>query len=232
MKLCIVQNTHMKNARENISKTIQIIPEAIKQGADMICFSEWFLGTNPPDQIPNKFTQILSDYAKKDGKVIVTGNFRIQIDAIGKKFKQVSIVIDKKGEIVLVQQKVNLYKGEKPWFVSGNKVSGWSMENGNIAVTSGLDSIDEAVYSDIKEIKPYLWLAQANEHVFDPNIPMYEQLVEIVKKRSIELSCIIAVPMILGGFYGCNYHGKSFIVKNGEVVASMDDKEGLLFYDV
>lgn len=232
MKLCIVQKTHMKNTRENIKKVIELVPEAIKQGADIICFSEWFLGTNPPDQIPNKFTQILSEYAQKDQKIIITGNFRIQIDAVGKKFKQVSIAIDKQGEIAFVQQKNNLYKGEKPWFVSGEEVTGYNMEFGNLAVTSGLDSIDEAVYSKIKEIKPDLWVAQANEHVYDPKIPMYDKLVDLVKKRSEELSCIIAVPMILGGFYGCNYYGKSFIVKNGEVVAGMDDKDGFLFYDI
>jgi predicted amidohydrolase len=222
----------MKSASDNIKKVIALIPEAIGQGGEIICFNEWFLGTNPPDKIPNKFTDVLSQFAKKNNITIITGNFRIQIDAVGKKFVQVSCIIDKSGEIVLKQQKINLYKGEKAWFVPGKEVDCCNIDIGRVMVTSGFDSVDDKVYNEVQNIKPNIWVAQANEHLFSVNEDSYQTLTDIMVKRSKNLSCTIVVPMILGNFYGSNYKGRSFIAKNGAIVVRSDSSEGFAFYDI
>ncbi|MDR1466884.1 MAG: hypothetical protein LBI55_00450 [Oscillospiraceae bacterium] len=232
MKVCIIQKQQSKTPANNIRSALEQLPKAIEKGADLICFQEWFLGTNPPDKIPNKFTQMLSKFAIENGVTIATGNMRIQIDDIGKKFIQLTCLIDKNGEIIIKQQKNNLYKGEMPWYVGGNKLESCSVGSDVFVVTSGFDSVNEKIYSKIKDKKPSIWIAQANEFAFDAKISMYDKLIDMMKKRSKELSCTIVVPMILGNFYGANYTGKSFVAKNGDVVSKIDDLPNLLICEV
>ncbi|KOY65400.1 carbon-nitrogen hydrolase family protein [Clostridium sporogenes] len=233
MNLCIVQKEHLKTPRANIKKVLEIIPKVIDKGADVICFSEWFLGTNPPDQVPNKFTNMLSEYAKNNNISIITGNFRIQIDDVGKKFIQMSLVINNKGEIILKQGKINLYKAEKHWFIPGEDINYCELSGlGKVVVTSGLDSTDIEVYNKVKELKPSIWVAQANEFLFNNDEVGYDKLVDIYKERSLEMNCTIVVPMILGSMFGAKYEGRSFIIKNGELVSTAGKEEELLFYDI
>lgn len=232
MKICIVQKKNFKNPKKNIDRVIELVPKAIEAGGDIICFSEWFLGTNPADKIPNKFTDKLSEYAQKYNKIIVTGNFRIQVDSVGRKFVQVSCIINQQGEIIFQQKKINLYKGEKPWFLPGSKLEYCNAEIGNIVVTSGLDSINDDIYDEIKKIKPSIWIAQANEEVMEPKVDRYEELRNLIKRRSSELGCLVICPMMLGNFYGSEYKGRSYIVENGNVVKELDNNDGFLLYDI
>jgi len=233
MKVCIIQKEQKKNSVNNIKDVINLLPVCLKQNeVDLICFQEWFLGTNPPDKIPNKFTNMLSDYAKSNNVSIATGNMRIQIDDIGKTFIQKSCLIDRRGEIIIQQQKNHLYKGELPWYESGKGIKFATLDNLKVALTSGLDSVEEDIYKVIKENSPNIWIAQSNEFIFDAKNSMFIKLVSLMKERSKALGCSIIVPMILGKFYGTNYTGKSFMVKDGEVIAQIDDTPAQLYCEV
>lgn len=232
MKVCIVQKQQCKNAIENIKQVLELTPKAIEEGAELICFQEWFLGTNPPDKIPNRFTNMLSDIAKNSNVMIVTGNFRIQVDDIGIKFIQVSCVIDQNGEMSLVQQKKNLYKGEEPWYVSGTEFNCCDTEFGRLVVTSGADCIDKEIHNQIKEYKPSIWIAQANAHVVNMKEDNYDMLLKLMKEKSSEYSCTIIVPMMLGTFYGAKYGGKSYIVKEGQIIASTEGDPDFLMCEI
>jgi predicted amidohydrolase len=233
VKVCIIQKEQKKNTVNNIKEAISLLPVSMeKTDVDLICFQEWFLGTNPPDKIPNKFTNMLSDFAKKNNVFIATGNMRIQIDNVGKKFIQKSCLIDRNGEIIIQQQKNHLYKGEIPWYESGKGVEFATLDNYKVAITSGFDSVEEDIYKVIKENNPDIWIAQSNEFIFDAKISMYDKLVNLMKERSQELNCPIIVPMILGKFYGANYTGKSFVVKDGEIIAQIGNSPAQLYCEV
>ena len=233
MKICIIQKQQSKTPANNIKSVLEYLAKTSKLNVDLVCFQEWFLGTNPPDKIPNKFTQMLSDFAIKNKVMIATGNMRVQIDKIGKKFIQLSCLIDKNGEIVIKQQKNNLYKGELPWYEgASNQLESYSDDSNVFIVTSGFDSVNENIYSKIKEKRPNIWVAQANEFVFDANVGMYDKLVNIINKRSQELSCTIIVPMILGNFYGANYSGRSFVSNKGTVLSEIGSLPDILVCEV
>ena len=61
---------------------------------------------------------------------------------------------------------------------------------------------------------------------------MYDKLVNIINKRSQELSCTIIVPMILGNFYGANYSGRSFVSNKGTVLSEIGSLPDILVCEV
>lgn len=232
MKVCIVQKRQAKSPAKNIREVFELLPMAADAGAELIAFQEWFLGTNPPDRIPNKFTNLLSDFAREQNVILVTGNMRIQLDKAGKQFIQVTCVIDPSGEIVLCQYKNHLYRGEQAWYRSGTETVGIQMGDLRVIATSGIDSVDAGVFGRVQSFQPSIWVAQANEHVYDAHTSNYEDVIELMKERSLQLNCPIVVPMMLGRFYGADYTGRSFAVANGQIVESATTDPQLLLVDL
>jgi hypothetical protein len=66
----------------------------------------------------------------------------------------------------------------------------------------------------------------------DMNVDQRDQLVDLYKKRSEETGCVIIVPMILGKIYGGNYNGKSFAIKNGNLIYETDNKPRAAIFKV
>lgn len=232
MKACLIQKRQAKTPAHNIRDALDCLHRAVQTGAGLVAFQEWFLGTNPPDQIPNKFTNMIADVARQSQTIVVTGNMRIQLDQAGRQFIQVTCVFDGHGNLVLSQYKNRLYKGERAWYREGDETLAGTVDGIPIVATSGIDSVDPDIYDRVCALAPKIWVAQANEHVYDAHTSDYERVIELMKERSSQLNCAILVPMMLGHFYGAQYTGRSFAVARGELLDSASAEPELLVVDI
>ncbi|KOY65413.1 carbon-nitrogen hydrolase family protein [Clostridium sporogenes] len=213
-----------------VNKAVEHIRISGEKECDLICFPQWFVGLGVKEEIPNQITEKISQAAKKYNIKVITGTFRIPSD--GLKSRQCSLFINENGEIKGCQEKKNLYALEIQWYDSNDEISYFDTSIGRIVISHGDDCLDLDVYQKVQKIKPDIWVLQANS-LINPEkiIKSKESFKDAVCKRSQEIECTCAIPMMLGEFLHVNYTGGSFFVKDGNVMKSIEDEEELLIYE-
>ncbi|OQX84899.1 carbon-nitrogen hydrolase [candidate division KSB1 bacterium 4484_87] len=119
LKLALIQQHATKNIEDNLNRGVTACKNAIRQGADIVAFSElaftYFYPQHPPkgdvrplaETIPGPITDIFSQLARESGTVIVLNLFEtfenITFDS--------SPVIDSDGEILGVTRMVHIMEG-------------------------------------------------------------------------------------------------------------------------
>lgn len=226
-----MDNMYTETMQEALDRAIKHVESASERGCNLICFAQWFIGFGIREEIPNVISDRLSEAASKHKINIVTGTLRLP--SLGIKTKQVSVMIDDKGEVKGYQEKRNLYQAELQWFTPGDDINSYETSVGRIVISHGDDCLELDVYEEVKALKPDIWVLQTNNLINPEKIMgVSDSFVDIVSKRSEELGCTICVPMMLGYFLQVDYKGESFFFHKGRKMASMNDEEDILICEI
>ncbi len=143
--LGLVQMSMSPNKDENLSKTIKLISDAAKKGAQIVCLPELFTTPYFPQQekaeinfsekIPGKTSKLLSKAAKDNKIVLVAGSI---YEKHRGKFYNTSIVFDENGNLLGTYRKIHIPHDpsfyEQNYFQSGNDYKVFRTAYGNIGV--------------------------------------------------------------------------------------------------
>jgi len=127
-----VQNTVSKNQKDNLIKTIKLVEQAAKKGAQIICLQELYKTIYFPqyknskkddftETIPGESTKIFSEIAKKYKVVIIVPIF--EKDKSGK-YHNSAVVINIDGKLLSTYRKIHIPQDplfyEKNYFKEGD----------------------------------------------------------------------------------------------------------------
>ncbi len=142
--LGLIQMSMSVDRQENLSKSLRMIQEAARKGADIVCLPELFAtqyfpqtkkSTIKPERIPGPTSNLLSKAAKKNKVVIVGGSI---FEQEGKKAYNTSIVLDQKGSLLGRYRKVHIPEDEsyyeQDYFSHGNSYRVFKTTFANIGV--------------------------------------------------------------------------------------------------
>lgn len=198
MKLAVSNFEYSNVFQTNLNKANYQAKIASQKGCNIIVFHEWFLGINPVGEVPNKVTESLCQIAKDNNIMVVTGGIRYN-DKEGKILVG-SFVIDCTGEIISVQNKINLYENEKKWIQSYGNISTIKTSLGNILILSGLDGLDkDYVYNSLENISDTIDLVIFQCTEFDTQGA--NNIKILASEVSKQKGCTAVVAGIRGFFY-------------------------------
>ncbi|KOY65410.1 amidohydrolase family protein [Clostridium sporogenes] len=211
MKIAVSNFEHSKMFQANLNKASSQAKIAANKGCDIMIFHEWFLGINPVATIPNKVTDQLSQIAKENNIMIISGSLRY-MNANGR-MQVGSLIIENTGEIIYIQPKLNLYEDEKKWLTPGESVNFCKTKYGNILVLSGLDGMTKEFLNSIFEKldeKLDLLVLQCTEFTTEGAAKIRKLALEISNKQK----CRVVIAGLNGTFYDRKYMGESLIIED------------------
>jgi predicted amidohydrolase len=129
---------------KNLRKAIGLIEKSGRSGAEILCFSEYFLGKDAVLGHPSRGEKTdaalgsIAEKAKESDVAVICGATRDSRQGQRKHFVT-SPVINRKGEIVKKIDKVALYPREMDWAQPGSGAETAEIDGFNIGVLAGFD---------------------------------------------------------------------------------------------
>ena len=209
----------------------ELIRDAGSADADLVCFPQWFVGFGNIAGFPNEITGLLQQAAQDSGVVVAIGTFRAP--GSGMKSRQCSLLLDTTGEIVLVQQKRNLYPLERQWQLASEEIRCAQTAVGRVVISHGDDAADPVVYERVRALQPDVWVVQTNDMIDVPKWTGHQiGFRDLVAQRAQEMTAPLACPMLKGEFMHVTYSGGSFLACPDGRIHSLDPATNALIVDV
>ena len=242
VKIGIIQMKMLKDQAVNLRKAIQLIDEAAKKDAQIVCLPELFNSLYFPQQqqsdaiaesIPGKTTSALSDAARKN-KIVLVGGSIYEHDA-EKKFNT-SVVFDQNGEMLGKYRKVHIPNDpgfyEQNYFNSGSEYHVFSTTHGKVGV---LICFDQWFPEPARILKLqgadiiFYPTAIATVKGVDQSEGNWQKAWEYVQRgHAISNSVVIAAVNRVGQEDDMNFWGGSFIYDQfGKLLLRANESEGV-----
>ena len=232
MKVCAMQlDITLGQREENYDKVRRLFVHAMERQPEVIVLPElWDVGFYPPnvselaDRDGQQAKEFLQSLAKRYSVHIVGGSVAQLRQG---KVQNTNFVVDRHGEIQFEYSKIHLFSpaGEHENF-----------EPGNVTGTYQLDGVKAAsiICYDLRFCELVRTLAlQDIQVLFIPAAwphPRLNHWQTLAKARAIENQIYVVALNGVGEARGLKFCGGSLIVNPwGEVVASLEEEEGLLF---
>lgn len=225
-RIAVCQLAYQRYLDKALARAVESIRQAASRGADIAVFPEWFLGLNPVEVIPNRFTQALSHAASELGLIVVTGSVRV-LDGATIKKQQRGLVVERDGTIVGTQAKVNFQPTERPWFEPGSGITAIHTRWGRIVILLGLDAFDEGLWQEARNLQPELVVMAASPR----SIAERNKMQEVAVAHSLEIEATVVVAPLIGRFSGQNYLGGALIAHQGRLLSMAGEEPVLLMAD-
>ncbi|MCL5012388.1 MAG: amidohydrolase family protein [Firmicutes bacterium] len=222
-RIAICQIVYLRELDKALARAKESIRQAASRGADIVVFPEWFLGLNPVEVIPNRFTDTLSLMARELGLMIVTGSLRVLDNETIKK-QQKGLVIDQDGTIVGTQTKMTFQPTERPWFEPGPGISAIHTRFGRLIILLGLDALDRALWDSARGFQPDIVVMATSPR----NVAEQNELQDLAINHSLDIQGTVLVAPFLGRFSGQNYIGGAVIAHQGRLVSMAGEDPTLL----
>lgn len=179
-RIAICQIAYMRELDKALTRAVECIRQAASRGAEIVVFPEWFLGLNPVEVIPNRFTDSLSIMARELGLMIITGSLRV-LDNESIKKQQKGLVIEQDGTIVGTQAKIIFQPTERPWFEPGSGISVIHTRFGRLVILLGLDALDGDLWDNARSYQPDMVVMATSPR----NVAERNQLQELADRKSV-----------------------------------------------
>ena len=186
----------------NLARAREYVAEAADQGADVVCFSEMFLGLTPLKPLPNAFVEGLCEAAASHAINVITGTIRAPTD-VPRKAHLWNVVINRQGEIVGMQAKRIMYPGERAWFVPAGPTRLFELDFGPVVVLAGLDAFDASNAAWAASVRPSLLVLQTGAST-DDGLALQAALCNV---RAFEMGATVVTPGRLGTVMSFNFLG-------------------------
>jgi predicted amidohydrolase len=219
-----------KNA--NLQKALEFIKKASSEKTNLICFSEYFsTGFDPKhanelaEPIPGRTTEILGENAKKFNISIAAPILEVE----NKNFYSTLVLVGSDGKIHGKHRKVH------PWMVEPREEEIKLLTPGENFDIMGINgtSIGCLIDADMDFPEPARILALKGAEII--LIPfnaesLYKDLIRTVPMvRAIDNVTYVVTANRIGTWRNYKYAGGSIIISpTGDVLASIDDKEGMI----
>ncbi len=221
-RIAVSQAPYLRDVTQSLQRAVEQMRQAASHGADIVVFPEWFLGLNPVDVLPNRWTQRLSQSARELSIMVITGSLRALDASTGKK-QQRGLVVDRNGSIAGDQAKVHFQPTEQPWFEPGIATSCIPTSWGRVVILLGLDGSDPERWEECVACNPDLVVMA---HYADSPSRRTELQELAVSRSQLTDATVIFAPM-MGRFSGVSYLPGALIAEHGRIL-SLSDGEGLL----
>ena len=226
MNVAIAQFQASNDLDFNIKRISDISRSALDQDVDILCFTEWFAGQKPFLDVYNQLTSQMTLDSKRGQMTIVTGTF--VLSSTLEKTTHSAAVIDDRGEIIGVQDKLFLYKNERTIVTPGKSLEPFSVKWGNICILSGLTSLDVNSHEQAMRKKADIIIMQYSFRSEDER----QQIEEMVLDLSKMSAPTIVVASHLGPVGKSSYIGRGFIVHKGETLVQGVGAEELILANI
>ena len=242
-RAAVVQMKSSVNKEQNLAYSLNLINEAVKNKAQLICFPEFQMAYSPPEQKPEElhkiaekidgnFISTLSSSAKRNKiNVIATLYEFIDTNKQNHKVFDTAVIINELGKLESVYRKVHLYDAlgfkESKKLIAGSIIERPTRTSvGNI----GLLICYDMRFPEISRIltvngariliSPSAWVA---------GFMKQEHWEIMLKARAIENGVYVIAPNQLGNIY-C---GRSMVIDPfGTVLVDMGNREGMEIMDI
>ncbi|MCL5117014.1 MAG: carbon-nitrogen hydrolase family protein, partial [Firmicutes bacterium] len=222
-RIAVSQSPYLRDVDAALSRALEHMRHAASRGVDIIVFPEWFLGLNPVEVLPNRYTERISRLARELNVMVITGSIRALEPESGKK-QQRSLVIEPDGTLAGSHAKLLFQPTERPWFEPGPGVGAISTRWGRIVILPGLDAVDEEIWKSTVELAPDLVIMASNPRTLTDKT----QTQELAIQRSHEIHATVVVAPLAGRFSGSSYLGGALIADHGRVLGMADEQETIL----
>lgn len=222
-RIAVSQAQYVRDVDAALSRTLDHMKQAASRGIDIIVFPEWFMGLNPVEVVPNRFTERISQAARDLGLMVVAGSLRTLDAKTGKK-QQCSLVLERDGTVAGLQAKLLFYPTERPWFEPGTGLAAISTGWGRIVILPGLDALDRDIWRETTILHPQLVVMATSAK----NQSERHALQELAVSRSVDLAATVVLASLLGRFSGTHYVGGALIAHRGRVLTAAGDDELVL----
>lgn len=242
-RAAVVQMKSSVNKEQNLAYSLNLINEAVKNKAQLICFPEFQMAYSPPKQKPEElhkiaekidgnFISTLSSSAKRNKiNVIATLYEFIDTNKQNHKVFDTAVIINELGKLESVYRKVHLYDAlgfkESKKLIAGSIIERPTRTSvGNI----GLLICYDMRFPEISRIltvngariliSPSAWVA---------GFMKQEHWEIMLKARAIENGVYVIAPNQLGNIY-C---GRSMVIDPfGTTLVDMGNREGMEIMDI
>lgn len=242
-RAAVVQMKSSVNKEQNLAYSLNLINEAVKNKAQLICFPEFQMAYSPPEQKPEElhkiaekidgnFISTLSSSAKRNKiNVIATLYEFIDTNKQNHKVFDTAVIINELGKLESVYRKVHLYDAlgfkESKKLIAGSIIERPTRTSvGNI----GLLICYDMRFPEISRIltvngariliSPSAWVA---------GFMKQEHWEIMLKARAIENGVYVIAPNQLGNIY-C---GHSMVIDPfGTTLVDMGNREGMEIMDI
>jgi len=242
-RAAVVQMKSSVNKEQNLAYSLNLINEAVKNKAQLICFPEFQMAYSPPEQKPEElhkiaekidgnFISTLSSSAKRNKiNVIATLYEFIDTNKQNHKVFDTAVIINELGKLESVYRKVHLYDAlgfkESKKLIAGSIIERPTRTSvGNL----GLLICYDMRFPEISRIltvngariliSPSAWVA---------GFMKQEHWEIMLKARAIENGVYVIAPNQLGNIY-C---GRSMVIDPfGTVLVDMGNREGMEIMDI
>lgn len=242
-RAAVVQMKSSVNKEQNLAYSLNLINEAVKNKAQLICFPEFQMAYSPPEQKPEElhkiaekidgnFISTLSSSAKRNKiNVIATLYEFIDTNKQNHKVFDTAVIINELGKLESVYRKVHLYDAlgfkESKKLIAGSIIERPTRTSvGNI----GLLICYDMRFPEISRIltvngariliSPSAWVA---------GFMKQEHWEIMLKARAIENGVYVIAPNQLGNIY-C---GRSMVIDPfGTTLVDMGNREGMEIMDI
>lgn len=222
-RIAVSQAPYIRDVDAAMTRTLAHMRQAASRGADIVVFPEWFMGLNPVEIIPNRFTERLSQWARELNLIVVTGSLRALEPDSGKK-QQRGMIIERDGTIAGSQAKMHFWPTERPWFEPGTGIQAITTRWGRIIILLGLDALDPDIWTQVVMLRPDLVVVAASPR----NQAEKNHLQELAVTRSQEIQATVVLSPLVGRFSGTAYLGGALIAHQGRILSLTDDEETVL----
>lgn len=218
MKIALAQYRPSENIGANLNLALSACGAAVKAGAELLCFNQFFLG-----MVPNEFDadllETLSQAAKTNNLAIVTGSLVINAQSC----KASSAFFNPDG-------KLDAYEPEKT-ADCGRKSSPnlFITKLGPLLVLDELEAYDSGIDSVVQQVKPKIILMQAGAI----SLLELEAIKELTIDRSYNQAHLVMTVSMAGEFAGQSYLGSTMAVMQGQILGeALTDSSDLLVVEV
>ena len=242
-RAAVVQMKSSVNKEQNLAYSLNLINEAVKNKAQLICFPEFQMAYSPTEQKPEElhkiaekidgnFISTLSSSAKRNKiNVIATLYEFIDTNIQNHKVFDTAVIINEQGKLESVYRKVHLYDAlgfkESKKLIAGSSIERPTRTSvGNL----GLLICYDMRFPEISRIltvngasilvSPSAWVA---------GFMKQEHWEIMLKARAIENGVYVIAPNQLGNIY-C---GRSMVIDPfGTTLVDMGNREGMEIMDI
>jgi N-carbamoylputrescine amidase len=256
-KIALIQMRCGPDPEQNLAHAIELIRDAARKGARIVCLpelfrSQYFCQTEDhknfelAEEIPGKSTSALAEVARENGIVIVASLFEKRSPGL---YHNTAAIIDANGELLGKYRKMHipddpLYH-EKFYFTPGDLgFQAWPTAHGKIGVCVCWDQWypEAARLTALRGAEILFYPTAIGWHPSEKEefgAVQYSAWETIQRSHAIANGCYVAVPNRVGheapaGGDGIEFWGQSFVAgPDGEIIAQGSvDREEIVMADI
>lgn len=231
IKIALVQMDICRGPKENLKRSLEMIDDAVKDGADIICLPELFMTGFDYDFInvhsegtPNEVTDILSRRADEADIYILAGSIP---EKVGDEIYNTSVLFGRDGRILGSYSKIHLFSqmGEKKNFTHGKEVRVFDTDFGTIGITICYDLRFPELFRKLS--------LMGAELIFVPSefpVPKLDHWRTLLKARAIENQIYVVGINRVGKDDTSRFFGHSMVVDpRGNILKEAGEGEEIIY---